>query len=181
MAQVLEAVHQEIDSAINWPQRFLNRDSYYEEVFMEDSEFNQEKFPTINSLFSEIAEMQHQLKEKHKIKVELENELSQRKRIEEESRAVKISLEEQLANSNAERGLLLEKLEHGDKERNKIEEDFRTARIALEEQLANYNAEKELITNKLRHQRQTLKQALDNLQERFNTLSDLTADDFRSL
>lgn len=187
---------------------------------MEDSEFNQEKFQTISSLFSEIAEMQHQLKEKYKIKVELENALSQRKIIEEEFRAVKISLEEQLTNSNAERELLLEKLEHGAEERKRIEEEFRAVKISLEEQLAsrdaererlseelerevkerqrigeefhavkisleeqlaNYNAEKELITNKLRQQRQTLKQALDNLQERFNTLSDLTADDFRSL
>jgi chromosome segregation ATPase len=187
---------------------------------MEDSGFNPEKFQTISSLFAEIAEMQHQLKEKNEIKMELENVLSQLKRLEEESRAVRIALEEQLTDSNAARELLLEKLEQGAKERSRIEEEFcavrisleeqlansntarehlseelerevierkrleeefRTARISLEEQLAKYNAEKELFTNKLQHQRQTLKQALDNLQERFNTLNDLTADDFRSL
>lgn len=148
---------------------------------MEDSEFHLEKFPTINNLFSEISEMQHQLKENYKIKLELENELSQRKRIDEESRAVIISLEEQLANSKTARERLSEELEREVKERKRIEEEFRTANISFEEQLSNYNAEKELITNKLRHQRQTFKQALDNLQERFNTLNDLTTDDFRSL
>jgi len=54
----------------------------------------------------------------------LENELSRRKRIEEESRAVRASLEKQLANSNAERELLLAKLEHEVKERKRIEEKF---------------------------------------------------------
>ena len=46
---------------------------------MEDLEFNQEKFQTIRTLFSEIAEMRNQLNEKYKTKVNLENELDSAK------------------------------------------------------------------------------------------------------
>ena len=98
---------------------------------MEDLEFNQEKFQTLRTLFSEIAELQQQLKDKYKTKVDLENELAERKRIEEE---------------------------------------FSAAKASLEEQLAKRESEMEVMANNLQSERQTLKQALDNLQQQFNTL-----------
>ncbi len=137
---------------------------------MEDLEFNQDKFQILKSLFSEIAEMQDQLKEKYKTKVELENELVQRKRIEEEFSAAKTSLEEQLANSNAEKELIKEELEREVQERKRIEEEFRTVKASLEEQLAKRDSEMELITNNLKNERQTMREALDSLQQKFNTL-----------
>ena len=137
---------------------------------MEDSEFNQDKFQTLRTLFAEIAEMQNQLNEKYKTKVELENELVQRKRIEDESRVVKASLEEQLANSNAEKERVKEELEREIQERKRIEEEFRTVKASLEEQLAKRESEMELITNNLKNERQTMREALDSLQQKFNTL-----------
>ena len=137
---------------------------------MEDLEFNQEKFQTLRSLFSEIAEMRNQLNEIYKTKVELENELALRKRIEEESRVIKASLEEQLANSSAEKELLTEELEREIQERKRLEEEFHAAKSSLEEQLAKRESEMELITNNLKNERQTMKQALDSLQQKFNTL-----------
>ena len=92
---------------------------------MEDLEFNQEKFQTIRTLFSEIAEMRNQLNDKYKTKVDLENELTQRKRVEEEFSGAKASLEEQLANSKPKRTSLRE-LEREIQERKRIEEEFRT-------------------------------------------------------
>lgn len=122
---------------------------------MEDLEFNGEKFQTIRTLFSEIAEIRNQLIEKQKIKTELQSESSQRERIEEESRAVKASLEEQLANSNAEKELLAEKLKQEVNERNRIEEELRVLKVSLEEQLAKLASKAEPTANKSQNERRT--------------------------
>jgi hypothetical protein len=146
--------------------------------FMEDLEFNQEKFQTLSGLFAEIVEMQHQLKEKHKIKLELENELSLRKQIEEEARNVKISLEKQLADSYAERKLLLEQLENEAKERKRMVEGSRVVKISFEEELAKRDSEMRLITNNFQTERHAFKNSLNDLQQQFNTLHDLCNNGF---
>ena len=64
--------------------------------FMEDVQSS-----LIMKFVSEVGEMQNRLNELERIKVELEEELGLLKCMEEESRAVKASLEEQLTNSNA--------------------------------------------------------------------------------
>ena len=137
---------------------------------MQDEEFNLGKFQTLTKFISEINGMQQELNERDKIKVALEMELSQLKGIEEDLRAVKTSLEEQLANSNAERNLLSEKLEHEVKERKRIEEEFCAVKISLEEQLAKRDSEIERIANNHKNEQQTMKLALDNLQLQFKAL-----------
>jgi chromosome segregation ATPase len=147
-----------------------NHGSYQEGVCMQDSESNQEKYQTLKRIVSEISEMRHQLNEQDKVKVELEKELYQLKRTEEECRSAKASLEEQLANSSAEKKLLSEELEREIKERKRLEEEFRTVKLSLEEQLAKQASEMELMMGNLKNERETLKQALDNLQQQFNAL-----------
>ncbi len=137
---------------------------------MQDSEHNPEKYQTLKRIVSEIAEMRHQLSEQDRLKIEMEQEIDRLKGVEQELRAVKASLEEQLAGSNAERNLLSEKLEHEINERKRVEEEFRAIRISLEEQLASRASEMEQKMNDLRNERQTMKQALDSLQQQFHTL-----------
>ena len=135
---------------------------------MQDSELNQEKFQTLKRIVSEIAEMRHQMNEQDRVKIELEKEIHQSKSTEEELRAAKAALEAQLADGRTERELLSQKLEHEVGERKRVEEEFRTVKISLEEQLAKRASELEAMTNNLRSEKQTLKQALDNLQQQFN-------------
>jgi hypothetical protein len=56
---------------------------------------------------------------------ELKREVKERKRMEEELRAIKILLEKQLVNSDTERELLSEELEREVKERKRIDEEYR--------------------------------------------------------
>jgi len=135
---------------------------------MQDSELNQEKFQTLKRIVSEIAEMRHQMNEQDRVKIELENEIHQLKSTEEELRAAKAALEAQLADGRTERELLSQKLEHEVGERKRVEEEFRAVKISLEEQLARRASELEAMTNNLRSEKQTLKQALDNLQQQFD-------------
>lgn len=135
---------------------------------MQDSELNQEKFQTLKRIVSEIAEMRHQMNEQDRVKIELEKEIHQLKSAEEELRAAKAALEAQLADGRAERELLSQKLEHEVGERKRVEEEFRAVKISLEEQLASRASELEAMTNNLRSEKQTLKQALDNLQQQFD-------------
>jgi chromosome segregation ATPase len=135
---------------------------------MQDSELNQEKFQTLKRIVSEIAEMRHQMNEQDRVKIELEKEIHQSKSTEEELRAAKAALEAQLADGRTERELLSQKLEHEVGERKRVEEEFRTVKISLEEQLAKRASELEAMTNNLRSEKQTLKQALDNLQQQFD-------------
>ena len=67
--------------------------------------------------------MQNRLNELERIKVELEEELGQLKCVEEESRAVKASLEEQLTDSNTKNEFLSANLEHEINERKRVEEE----------------------------------------------------------
>ena len=135
---------------------------------MQDSELNQEKFQTLKRIVSEIAEMRHQMNEQDRVKIELEKEIHQLKSAEEELRAAKAALEAQLADGRTERELLSQKLEHEVGERKRVEEEFRAVKISLEEQLARRASELEAMTNNLRSEKQTLKQALDNLQQQFD-------------
>ena len=89
----------------------------------------------IMKFVSEVGEIQNRLNELERIKVELEEELGLFKCMEEESRAVKASLEEQLTSSNAEKKFLSDNLEHEIKERRRVEEEFRAVKTSLEEQL----------------------------------------------
>jgi chromosome segregation ATPase len=135
---------------------------------MQDSELNQERFQTLKRIVSEIAEMRHQMNEQDRVKIELEKEIHQSKSTEEELRAAKAALEAQLADGRTERELLSQKLEHEVGERKRVEEEFRAVKISLEEQLARQASELEAMTNNLRSEKQTLKQALDNLQQQFD-------------
>ena len=117
-----------------------------------------------------MGEMRSQLEEKEKIQADLEKELYDLKHVWEEVFSAKVSLEAQLANSNAEKKLLSEKLENEINERRRVEEEFRAARASFEEQLAKCRSEMEQMKNDLKNERQTMKQALDNLQQQFNTL-----------
>lgn len=137
---------------------------------MEDSEYSFGKFLTLSRFVAEIAEMRDMLIEQDRIKVELENEVAQMKLVEEELRVSKASLEEQLGKSRDESMLMSEKLEHEISERRRVEEDFRAEKISLEEQLVRRQAEMEQMMNDLKNERQTMKQALDNLHQQFNTL-----------
>jgi hypothetical protein len=119
---------------------------------MHDEELNQEKFQTLAKFVSEITEMHHKLNEWNKIAADLENELSHRKSIEEESRAVKVSLEKQLADRNAERKLLSEELEREVKERKRLEKEFLAIKILFDKQLVNSDAERKLLSEELEHE-----------------------------
>jgi chromosome segregation ATPase len=106
----------------------------------------------VSKFVFEIGEMQNQLIELDKIKVELEEELGQLKCVEEESRVVKASLEEQLTNSNAENKFLSENLKHEINERKRVEEESRVVKASLEEQLTNSNAENKFLSENLKHE-----------------------------
>jgi chromosome segregation ATPase len=123
----------------------------------------------INKFVTEIGEMQNRLSELDKIKVELEEELGQLKCVEEESRVVKASLEEQLTNSNAEKRFLSDNLEHEIKERKRVEGEFHAVKASLEEQLTKRESEMDVVMNNLKSERQAFDQALGNLQQQFDT------------
>jgi chromosome segregation ATPase len=123
----------------------------------------------INKFVTEIGEMQNRLSELDKIKVELEEELGQLKCVEEESRVVKASLEEQLTNSNAEKNLLSANLEHEINERKRVEKESHAVKASLEEQLTKRESEMDVLMNNLKSERQAFDQALGNLQQQFDT------------
>ena len=106
----------------------------------------------ISKFVSEIGEMQNRLNELERIKVELEEELDLLKCMEEESRAVKASLEEQLVNSDAEKKFLSDNLEHEINERKRVEEEFHAVKASLEETLINSDIEKKFLSEKLEHE-----------------------------
>ena len=106
----------------------------------------------ISKFVSEIGEMRNRLNELEEIEVELEQELGQLKCVEEESRVVKASLEEQLTNGNTKNEFLSEKLEHEINERKRVEEELHVAKASLEEHLTNSDAEKKFLSEKLEHE-----------------------------
>jgi len=126
-------------------------------------------YDLINKFVSEINQMQNKLGELVNIKEELEEELGQLKCAEEESRAMKTSLEEQLVNSNAKNEFLSANLEHEINERKRVEEEFRAMNISLEEQLAKRESEMDVLMNNLKSERESFDQALGNLQLQFDT------------
>ena len=123
----------------------------------------------VSKFVFEIGEMQNQLIELDKIKVELEEELGQLKCVEEESRVVKASLEEQLTNSNAENKFLSENLKHEINERKRVEEEFHAVKASLEEQLAKRESEMDVLMKNLENEREAFNQTLGNLQKQFDT------------
>lgn len=143
---------------------------------MNDAEYSLRKFQTLSRFISEISEMRNQLEVKEKIQADLEKELYDLKHVWEEVCSAKVSLEGQLANSNAEKKLLSEKLEHETSERTRVEEALRAAEASFEEQQARHKSEMEQMRNDLKNERQTMKQALDNLQQQFNTLYKFSED-----
>jgi chromosome segregation ATPase len=106
----------------------------------------------ISKFVSEIGEMQNRLNELKEIGGALEQELSQLKCVEEESRVVKASLEEQLTNSNTQNEFLTANLEHEINERQRVEEELHVAKVSLEEQLADSDAVKKFLSEKLEHE-----------------------------
>ena len=143
---------------------------------MNDAEYSLRKFQTLSRFISEISEMLNQLEVKEKIQADLEKELYDLKHVWEEVCSAKVSLEGQLANSNAEKKLLSEKLEHETSERKRVEEALRAAEASFEEQQARHKSEMEQMRNDLKNERQTMKQALDNLQQQFNPLYKFSED-----
>ena len=137
---------------------------------MQDSELNQEKYQTLKRIVSEIAEMRNHMSEQDRLKADLEKEIDRLKNEGQALREAKDSLERQLAENEAERKLLSEKLEQETNERRRVEEEFRSVRVSLEEQLARRESEMEQRMNDLKNERQTMKQALDTLQQQFSSL-----------
>jgi chromosome segregation ATPase len=103
----------------------------------------------ISKFVAEIGEMQNRLSELDKRKFELEEELGQLKCVEEESRAVKSSLEEQLANSNAKNNFLSANLENEINKRKLVEEELRAVKASLEETLTKSDAERKFLSENL--------------------------------
>ena len=129
-------------------------------VFMQDGELNQEKFQTLIKFVSEISEMLNQISEQGKKNAALEEELAQLKHLEEEFRAVTISLREQLANSNAEKELLSEQLRQEIQERKRSEEESRAVITSLKEQLVRRESEIARSKKNLQNEIHTLKPTL---------------------
>lgn len=127
---------------------------------MQDGELNQEKFHTLIKFVSEITEMLNQLSEQGKYNAALEEELAQLKRLEEESRAITASLQEQLANSSAEKEFLLEQLRQEVQERKRFEEESSAVTADLEEQLAKRESEIALSKKNLQNEIHKLKPTL---------------------
>jgi DNA repair exonuclease SbcCD ATPase subunit len=123
----------------------------------------------VSKFVSEIGEMQNQLSELEKIKIELEEELGQLKCVEEESDVVKASLEEQLTNSNAKNKFLSDNLEHEINKRKHVEEEFHAVKASLEEQLAKRESEMDVLMKNLENERETFNQTFGNLQKQFDT------------
>jgi len=123
---------------------------------MKDEECDQEKFSFVEKLISELHEMQDLLRDREKIKVEYEKEMSQRIRVEEEYHKIRTSLEEQLA----ERGTEINRITA---ERQSIEEEFHKTRTSLEEQLAEFGAEINRITEERQRILQEWTQMMDNM------------------
>ena len=99
----------------------------------------------------------------------LEHEINERKRVEEEFQAVKASLEETLINSDTEKKFLSENLEHEINERKRVEEDLHAVKTSLEEQLAKRESEMDVLMNNLKSEREAFNQTLGNLQQQFDT------------
>jgi chromosome segregation ATPase len=118
----------------------------------------------ISKFVSEIGEMQNRLIELERIKVEIEEEFGQLKRVEEESRAVKASLEEKLTDSNTKNAFLSENLEHEINERKHVEEELHVAKASLEEHLTNSDTEKKFLSEKLEHEINERKRAEEEFQ-----------------
>jgi hypothetical protein len=106
----------------------------------------------IMKFVSEIGEMQYRLSELEKINVELEGELGQLRCMEDESRAVRTALEEQLTDSNTKNAFLSASLEQEINERRRVEEDLRAVKASLEEHLVNSDTEKKFLSEKLEHE-----------------------------
>jgi hypothetical protein len=106
----------------------------------------------IMKFVSEIGEMRNRLNELEEIGVALEQELGQLKCVEEESRVVKASLEEQLTNSNTKNEFLSASLEHEINERRHVEENLRAVKASLEEHMTNSDTEKKFLSEKLEHE-----------------------------
>ena len=81
----------------------------------------------------------------------------------------KASLEEQLANSNTEKKLLSDNLEHEINERKRDKEEFQVYKASLEEQLAKRESEVHMLMNNLKSEREVFEKKWGNLQQEFNT------------
>ncbi|HBH86745.1 MAG TPA: hypothetical protein DDY17_03970 [Syntrophaceae bacterium] len=132
-------------------------------IFMKDEESGQEKFYFVVKLVSELREMQNQLSNLEKIKVEYETEMSQRILIEEEFHKTRTSLEEQLAERGAELERIAKVLQDEVRERHRLEEEFHKIRTSLEEQLAERGAEIERIRAEHQSKLQEWRGIIDNL------------------
>ena len=130
---------------------------------MKDEESGQEKFYFVVKLVSDLREMQNQLSDLEKTKVEYEIEMSQRIQIEEEFHKVRTSLEEQLAERGAELDRMTKELRDEVEERHRLEEEFHKIRTSLEEQLAGRGAEIERIRAEHQGKLQEWRGIIDNL------------------
>jgi len=95
----------------------------------------------IKKLVSELHELLDQLSDLEKIKEEYAKEISQRSHIEEESHKIQTSLEERLAEHEAEIKRISAARQHEAEERIRIEEESHKIQISLEARLAEREAE----------------------------------------
>lgn len=133
---------------------------------MKDEECVQEKYHLVVNLVSQLREMQEELNELEKLKVEYEIQMSQRILIEENFHKIRTSLEEQLAERGTEMDRITSELQREVGERQRIEQEFHKIRTSLEEQLAERGAEMDRITAQRQREVQEWKQILDNLRDR---------------
>jgi chromosome segregation ATPase len=130
--------------------------------FMSNEKFDVEKFYVIDRLFSELTDMQHELSERNKIKVEYEKEVSHRKRIEEEFHTIQTSLEEQLARREAEKQDILAQLQHEVGERNRIEREYHSVKTSLDEAEAELNRIAEELQHEVGERKRIEKEVLNS-------------------
>jgi chromosome segregation ATPase len=130
---------------------------------MKDEEGGQEKFHFFGKLFSELREMEDQLNELEKIKAELQHEVGERQRIEEEFHKTKTSLEEQLTERGAELERMTKVLQDRVEENQRTVVEFHKTKTSLEEQLAERGAEIERIRAEHQSKLQEWRGIIDNL------------------
>ena len=133
---------------------------------MKEEQCIQEKYHLVVNLVSQLREMQDELNELEKIKIEYEIQVSQRILLEEEFHKARTFLEGQLTERGSEIGRIKSELQREVGERQRIEEEFHKTRTSLEEQLAERGAEMDMITAERQREVQEWKQILDNLRDR---------------
>jgi chromosome segregation ATPase len=123
-----------------------------------------EKFTFKYSMLAKLSSEMH----------DLQDELRERDRIEEESGKAKAFLDEELAMCKADMQRVTEELQHEVGERKRIEEECGKVKASLDEELASCKADMQRITEELRHEVQTWKSTAEKLQQSINQINSIT-------